>query len=59
MQGLAMTFVEAPLGIQDRVTIPGGHIDFCKASGREHGGLSRFEKTGYAARAHSSGFHDT
>ncbi|KAL3456104.1 Cupredoxin [Aspergillus heterothallicus] len=33
MQGLAMTFVEAPLQIQDQLTIPQDHIDACKAAG--------------------------
>ncbi|KAK8170537.1 putative ferrooxidoreductase Fet3 [Phyllosticta citribraziliensis] len=31
--GLAMTFVEAPLAIQETVKIPQNHYDVCKASG--------------------------
>ncbi|KAL2848765.1 Cupredoxin [Aspergillus pseudodeflectus] len=38
MQGLAMTFVEAPLLIQDQLTIPQDHIDACKAAGLAYEG---------------------
>jgi iron transport multicopper oxidase len=31
--GLAMTFIEAPMQIQERVTIPQQHFDVCKAAG--------------------------
>ncbi|XHG04318.1 hypothetical protein AWENTII_007594 [Aspergillus wentii] len=33
VQGLAMTFVEAPLQIQERVSIPQQHYDVCEAAG--------------------------
>jgi iron transport multicopper oxidase len=33
MQGLAMAFVEAPLQIQERVSIPQQQYDVCKAAG--------------------------
>ncbi|KAL2837193.1 Cupredoxin [Aspergillus pseudoustus] len=33
MQGLAMTFVEAPLLMQDRLTIPQDHFAACEAAG--------------------------
>ncbi|OKL56382.1 Iron transport multicopper oxidase FET3 [Talaromyces atroroseus] len=37
-QGLAMTMVEAPLQIQQRMTIPSGHIDTCRAAGVQYEG---------------------
>ncbi|KAE8374345.1 Cupredoxin [Aspergillus bertholletiae] len=33
MQGLAMTFVEAPLVMQDQLTIPEDHLAACRAAG--------------------------
>ncbi|PYH40724.1 putative ferrooxidoreductase Fet3 [Aspergillus saccharolyticus JOP 1030-1] len=38
MQGLAMTFVEAPLMIQEKLTIPADHYAACVASDVEHEG---------------------
>ncbi|KAJ5713469.1 Iron transport multicopper oxidase fetC [Penicillium malachiteum] len=38
MQGLAMVMIEAPLQIQERVTIPENHYEVCKAAGVEYEG---------------------
>ncbi|RAL13181.1 putative ferrooxidoreductase Fet3 [Aspergillus homomorphus CBS 101889] len=38
MQGLAMIFVEAPLMIQEELTIPEDHYAACRASGMEYEG---------------------
>ncbi|KAL3473071.1 Cupredoxin [Aspergillus californicus] len=38
MQGLAMTFVEAPLLIQDRISLPQDHMSACDAAGIAHEG---------------------
>ncbi|KAJ5740208.1 Iron transport multicopper oxidase fetC [Penicillium malachiteum] len=38
MQGLAMVMIEAPLQIQERVTIPENHYEVCKAAGVQYEG---------------------